>query len=190
MRRRHWIALSLAVVLVAAGLAWIKHRDSARVKPVVNESAESDFVARLNAERSASGLSTLAVDGELTAITRRWSERMSNEDVLYHNPNLKREVSQPWKRLAENVGYGANTGEVHGAFMSSPGHKANILDSGMDRVGVGAVVNDAGRLWVTEVFKQTGQVAPRTTAIGSATTIVATTRPPRSTVTTAPCVRR
>jgi uncharacterized protein YkwD len=36
--------------------------------------------------------------------------------------------------------------------MESEGHKANILDANLKRIGVGIIANDQGRLFVTQLF--------------------------------------
>ena len=41
---------------------------------------------------------------------------------------------------------------AHHAFMASPEHRANILDSRYTRVGVGIYHDAQGAMWVTEMF--------------------------------------
>jgi uncharacterized protein YkwD len=53
--------------------------------------------------------------------------------------------------IGENIAYNASVRRVHRAFMRSPGHRANILNPHIRRVGVG-IVERAGQLWVTEIF--------------------------------------
>jgi hypothetical protein len=50
------------------------------------------------------------------------------------------------------VGYGPSWSAVETAFMNSPHHRSNILDSDYTQIGVGIVVRN-GRVWVTQVFK-------------------------------------
>ncbi len=134
----------VSVVLVLTGLS------AASADP--DAGAESDFVGRVNAARSGRGLGTLTVDGELTAIARRWSQRMADDNRLAHNPNLSKEVTQDWEKLAENVGFGGDVAAIHEAFMNSSAHRANILDPALTHIGVGVVADGSGQLWVTEVF--------------------------------------
>ncbi|TET36349.1 MAG: CAP domain-containing protein [Planctomycetota bacterium] len=47
-------------------------------------------------------------------------------------------VSYPYVRINENIAYGYSTpAEVMNAWMNSPGHRANILNSGSTHIGVG-----------------------------------------------------
>ena len=151
------------------------------------EATESQFVSLTNSSRASSGAGRLSVDGELTAIARRWSAKMAADNRLAHNPNLSREVTQDWAKLGENVGVGDNADQIHQAFMNSPAHRANILDGAFTRVGIGVVRGGDGRIWVTEVFMRLrsddsgGAPAPTTAAPPPATT-----RPPAPATTARP----
>lgn len=52
----------------------------------------------------------------------------------------------------ENVGVGATAWGLHRAFMHSAGHRRNILDGHFRRIGVGAIRQPDGDLWVTVEF--------------------------------------
>jgi hypothetical protein len=184
------VAALVALVVLAAGQG---------VAAADNPGAEADFVNRINAARAANGRGGLAVDAELTAIARRWSQQMANAQRLSHNPNLSKEVTQDWEKLAENVGYGQDVAQIHEAFMNSSAHRANILDGALTHVGVGVVVDGGGQMWVTEVFMRLrggGGSTPTTaapppppppTTAAPRPTSPPTTRPPRVvTTTTAP----
>ncbi len=158
---------------------------------------EADFVARVNGARSAKGLGTLTTDGELTAIARRWSQRMADANKLSHNPNLANEVTQNWEKLAENVGVGPTVEDIHNAFMNSAPHRANILDGALTHIGVGVVIDGSGAIWVTQVFmrlRSGGSASSPTTAAPApapapspapTTAPTTTTTRPRLTTTTA-----
>ncbi len=120
--------------------------------------AESQLVAMINRERTDRGLPPLRVSGELSAVARRHSARMADRGSLYHNPNLGSEVSG-WEEVGENIGYGPDAGTVHGSFMSSSSHRANILSTSYQELGVGVERRD-GTIWVTEVFRRPSGAAP------------------------------
>lgn len=113
---------------------------------------EADFVGRVNQERAGHGLSALTVASDLVSVARDHSERMASEDDLYHNPNLGSDVNG-WQKLGENVGMGPSVTAIHTAFMNSTGHRDNILDSDWVEVGIGVVVDSAGTIWVTQIFR-------------------------------------
>jgi uncharacterized protein YkwD len=60
-------------------------------------------------------------------------------------------VGIPLVAVGENIGLASSALAVHQALMESEGHRANILSSGYDRVGIGAVQGPLG-LMVVQVF--------------------------------------
>jgi uncharacterized protein YkwD len=77
------------------------------------------------------------------------SSDMAARTDLFHTSNFS--VVCCWSAIGENIAYNVTVRRAHRALMASPGHRANILDPRMRRVGVG-VVERHGRLWVTEIF--------------------------------------
>lgn len=53
--------------------------------------------------------------------------------------------------LSENVALAPTASLVHTQFMNSPNHRANILDSDMDSIGIG-IVERNGQLFTVEDF--------------------------------------
>ena len=123
-------------------------------------SDESRFLQRLNAAREASGVAPLKVAPRLVEIARSWSRVLGERSIsltectLSHNQNLL-ELLGPAAKVGENVGCGdATADELHEAFMNSPRHRDNILDSNFDSVGVG-VVHRGQTVFVTVEFIRT-----------------------------------
>ena len=135
-------------------------------------SQESDFVSRINQERSARGLRTLAVKSDLTAVAREWSEQMARSGTISHDPDLANKVSG-WTMLGDNVGKGPTVSAIHKAFMESPTHRDIILEGGFNQVGVG-IVKSGETLYVTQVF------AKRATGGSSAGSSLGSTTPKAS----------
>jgi hypothetical protein len=137
-----------AIVLVLAALV----TGAATARPARASSSEDAITGMLNHERAARGLPRLATRGALVKVARAQARRMAARNRLYHNPSLARDVKN-FRWVGENVGYGPSVRSVHVAFMNSPAHKANILDTDYTQVGLGVVVRD-GRVWIAEVFRQ------------------------------------
>ena len=127
------------------------------------QSDEQAFVARINQLRASKGLGALAVDARLTEMARAWSATMAGANRLHHNPNLAAQAPGEWQKLGENVGVGGDVGSLHDAFVASPDHYRNLVDSAFNAVGLG-VVWSGGRLWVTEVFMKGPVVLLQSTA--------------------------
>ena len=113
---------------------------------------ESQYVASVNAVRADAGLPPLAVDGELTAVARRWADRMASENRIWHNPNLAGEITAPWWKIGENVGTGVEVSAVMNAFVNSAAHYRNIVDPEFDYIGVGVTYGSDGRMYTAHVF--------------------------------------
>jgi hypothetical protein len=122
-------------------------------RPAAASSDEDYFVAKINSIRSSRGLGTLAVDGQLTAVARSWSQHMADDGTLQHNPSLGSQVSG-WRTLGENVGTGPSADSIEAAFENSPHHFENMVDPSFNYIGVGVVQDSSGTYWVTEDFKQ------------------------------------
>jgi hypothetical protein len=122
-------------------------------------SVESCFFNSINNERTAVGHPKLTLMGDLTSNARTHSQDMANDGTIYHNSHLADQIGGNWTALGENVGMGPSCESIHDAFMNSPGHKANILDTDYNQGGVGVVIKD-GTVYVTEVFAGRFSSAP------------------------------
>ncbi len=137
--------------------------------------AESQFVSKINASRSAAGKAPLEVYWDLTDDARAQSARMAAKGEIFHNSSLS-SVTGVWMALGENVGVGADPSSLHTAFMNSAAHRRNILGD-YNYIGVGVTTDDSGLMWVTMIFMK---AAP---GLNGGTT---TTTVPPTTTTTAP----
>lgn len=168
-RSRHLARVAAAALasLVVAGVVAPATAASAATSSSGPTAVENVFTSRLNQARASQGIPRLTPRSVLVAVARQQAQRMANQGLLYHNPNLTTEVTN-WRWVGENVGYGPDARTVHVAFMNSPGHRANILDRDYTEVGVGAVVV-GGRVWVAEVFRQPIRVSTTKSILNPAT---------------------
>lgn len=120
---------------------------------------EAEVIELANASRAEEGLEPLECDVDMTIAARLHSQDMCDQGYFSHNSLDGR---TPWERMraqgvrfgraAENIARGQRTpASVHGSWMNSPGHRANILTRGLRRIGVGHVACGGGPYW-TEVF--------------------------------------
>lgn len=149
---RYLASLMVAVALVGVGL--VGGAPSAAV------AAEPDTIQELvNRDRAANGQAPLFRNPQMDAVAAAWANQMAANRSISHNPNFSSKIPAGWTRAGENVAYGQPTGSaVHGAWMNSAGHRANILGDYTD-IGI-AFVTVAGTTWSVEVFaKYPGRVA-------------------------------
>jgi uncharacterized protein YkwD len=102
------------------------------------------IVAAMNRERAAYGLPPLRLNSKLSLAAQDRITDMFDQRYFAH---VAPDGTQPFVWLARHgyayrtagenlaVGYGT-AGRVVGGWMNSPGHRANILGSGFDEVGV------------------------------------------------------
>lgn len=115
------------------------------------ETSPSSYASMLNAERTSHGLPPLRYAGDLAAVAQQWSAHMASTGSLAHNPGLTSQVHN-WRAVGENVGEGPTVEDLDSAFMSSPEHRANILDTDYQEFGVGYARSD-GLIWITVDFR-------------------------------------
>jgi uncharacterized protein YkwD len=88
----------------------------------------------------------------LQAKAQAWADRLANENALYHS-HLADGIGGCWRELGENVGYGGSIADIQGAYMSSAGHRANILNARFNYAAVG-VAHRGDRVFTVQVFMQ------------------------------------
>lgn len=128
--------------------------------PLVAQSVsqfEGEVVRLVNEIRESHGLKPLIQDWQLSRVARYKSQDMrdagyfSHTSPTYGSPfNMMKNFGITYRTAGENIAKGYSTPKaVVDAWMSSPGHKANILNSSYTHIGVGYV--ESGHYW-TQMF--------------------------------------
>lgn len=125
----------------------------------VRPSAEARMVSRINSSRAAYGLAPLRQNLQMVRLAREWARAMARQQRVYHRPNLADVVDGDFVRLADNVGFTRLVGasdatladRLHTAFMTSAGHRAQILGR-FNMVGVGIYRTSGGGMYVAVNF--------------------------------------
>ena len=101
-----------------------------------------------NQTRATAGLGPLLWDPALATAARQHCQRMATEGQISHRyggePDLTARAGQAgahFSLVEENIAVGAHPATIHQAWMNSPGHRANLLNPEINRVGI-AVVAD------------------------------------------------
>jgi uncharacterized protein YkwD len=115
----------------------------------LDEGLAGEVFASTNGLRKGEGLDPLNRNSSLDAEAAWWAVEMAGSGELSHS-DLGR-LFPPWSAAAENVGMGGSAGGVFDALAASPGHLANMLGDYTD-AGMAAFVDDAGSVWVVQVF--------------------------------------
>ncbi|HAP75016.1 MAG TPA: hypothetical protein DEQ43_23520 [Nocardioides bacterium] len=111
-------------------------------------------VTSTNLQRSDNGLRTLADDKCLARAAVRQAKAMAAREEMFHQDIYAVLRKCRLREAGENVAYGFDTGAsvVADGWMNSPEHRANILRSSYNRVGIGAVQAADGTWYAAQVF--------------------------------------
>ncbi len=156
--------MTLCTIIAAAftPLLWASTVADLRAQPSAAIAVESDVIAYINAERERAGLRPLAVDQRLMEAARIQAQQMMRLRRVDHElrgakyPDLRSRfaaVGYRYRTAAENIAWNQRTARaVVAAWMSSRGHRANILDPGLTETGVAMVRNARGEPYWVQVF--------------------------------------
>lgn len=120
----------------------------------------AEMLVLINKERTHRGLNTLKADPELTAVALQHSGDMLARGYFSH---YTPEGLSPFDRInkakvrfitaGENLALAPNLDQAHTSLMNSPGHRANILNRGFGRVGIGILDAGIRGLMITQNFR-------------------------------------
>lgn len=165
MLKRYVPMVAIGLLLLGGGLDLLDAKltvpmpvdleaDSERIgwTPAVESDAIArDIYVRVNDERGARGLAPLTWDEGLAELARRWSETMI-ADTYEHSPADFR-AHPSYAGTGENIAMGyLGASDLHVGWMTSAGHRDNILYPGYTAVGVGIVCRNDGHAWATQIF--------------------------------------
>jgi uncharacterized protein YkwD len=115
-------------------------------------------LALVNQERAAAGCAPVAADAALAGVARAHSADMRDRGYFSHttpeglDPFDRARAAGVGYARAENIARGqADPAAVMDAWMNSPGHRANVLDCSLTKLGIG-VAEGAGGPWWTQLF--------------------------------------
>lgn len=130
----------------------------ARAAVPADPTAEAAVLALVNEARVDAGCGALTADPALAAVARAHSADMRDRDYFSHtspeglSPFDRAEQAGIDYSRAENIAFGqADATAVMEAWLKSPGHRANILDCQLTKLGVG-VAEGPGGPWWTQLF--------------------------------------
>ena len=120
-------------------------------KILLNASEKRTFTLH-NAARRDRNLKLFCVHPTLEKAARAHSKDMIERDYFSHDTKggnedaceRIRRYGYIWRGCGENIGYNSTPDRMFDAWMSSSGHRANILNGGFREVGIGAYTGDYG----------------------------------------------
>jgi uncharacterized YkwD family protein/spore coat assembly protein SafA len=129
--------------------------------PTISEkNFEKQVVTLVNQERAKHGLKPLTENWELSRVARYKSMDMRDKNYFSHTSptygspfTMMKNFGISYRTAGENIAVGQTTPQaVMNSWMNSSGHRANILSSNFNQIGVGyAKGGSYGHYW-TQMF--------------------------------------
>ena len=142
-RRKITIFVLLVAVLLPATASRADAQDLTR---------RGKMLRLLNHTRRTHGLPIFRLNLSLSRYATKHSKEMAASRTLFHTSDLYSKVrSYGPTRWGENVGYASTLRLLRTLWMRSAPHRANILNGGFRRIGIG-IVRARGVFWVTTIF--------------------------------------
>ena len=139
-----WLAM-LALAFVAAAQAQPGERIPHSAGTPQPAKAEQLF-AMTNATRAEEGRGRLVWDQALADAAMKHCMRMAAEGPISHRyegePDLTARTAAAgahFSLIEENIAVGSYPGSIHQGWLNSPGHRTNMLNPEIDRVGIAVV---------------------------------------------------
>jgi len=141
------VAGALAIVIGILG-AFLSASTSAWAD---DDSFRQEALAQINAFRAEQGRKPVILDAALDGIASEWAAKLAREGELEHRSrgNLKSLLdAHGWTAMNENLYMSstpsASPGEVIAAWKGSSGHRRNLLQENITRIGLGTATGQAG----------------------------------------------
>ncbi|SDS88887.1 CAP domain-containing protein [Actinoplanes derwentensis] len=162
LRRLAVTALLAPVAALGAATMTASPASAAAASPqatVAEQALQNEINDLINVERVRGGCSALTVNAQLTEAARAHSEYMAQTGAFSHTGRGGSRFGDRVKATgyakpsAENIAWGYRTASaVVGGWMTSPGHRTNILNCKSTSAGVGVVFAANGAPYYTQDF--------------------------------------
>lgn len=147
---RHLVAATVGVLVLSTSATAASAYPEAPQTAAIDGTCEGELRRLHDQARADAGVAPLREDPAFDQVSRAWAANLAQTGNLAHNPSYVGQIARyvpDWQRMTENVGYASSASQLHQAYMNSPGHRANILDRSVQRVGIGCVRDADGRMW-------------------------------------------
>jgi uncharacterized protein YkwD len=111
-----------------------------------------------NAARQSRALGLLEVDARLASLAQQHAQAMRDARSMAHDLGAGGPVTRveaaglAVQTAGENLARARSTLGAHRAIWESPAHRENLLATHYDAIGIGVAEDEAGVLWVCQLF--------------------------------------
>lgn len=138
----------------------------AEVSAITPEGIEIDLFNLANRDRVSHGLPPLQLDSQLIEVARSRAAAQTSQVALSHTDasgqlafvRLIADIDIGYRLVGENLARVSNPAQTAAeraeeALMSSPAHRANILEPSFDSLVVGTAVDPRGQIVFAQIFR-------------------------------------
>ncbi len=144
-----------ATFLICSALSRAQSQDDKTLRADAEQ-----LMALANQARAQAGVPPLRWDPALAEAARKHTMRMVSEGPIAHNYPGELQLSERaglagahFDVIEENIAIGTDPAQLHDAWMHSKGHRENMLNPDVNRVGI-AVISARGVLYATADFSR------------------------------------
>ncbi len=156
MRARILSIILPVILIVGASVA-----TAAPAQAATGDAAK--IFAQTNAQRAKAGLKPLISDPALDKAAAEWARALARSCTFKHSTSTwraERVAKAGWSATGENIAAGYAANSVVTAWMASPGHKANILNTKYTGVGIGYAKGTCYSSYWVQIFGWTKTAGP------------------------------
>jgi uncharacterized protein YkwD len=129
-------------------------------RPVVQSSQAHRLMMDINAARAERGLPPLTEDPRLSHFALEVAQQMAQRHYFGHtdpdgvtfDDRVRQQLGYRYRFAAENMAFDQDEPHANEAFLTSPGHYANIVDPHPRYVGAAVVSAGDGEVFFVEEF--------------------------------------
>lgn len=121
-------------------------------------SMQQEMLGYINTERDKANVPALKLDAKLSEGAYIKSKDMAQNNYFSHTSptygspfDLMKSLGITYRTAGENIAKHTSVKGAHDAFMNSPGHRANILNTSFKNIGLGFYIS-GNYLYVTQWF--------------------------------------
>jgi len=105
-------------------------------------------------DRGANGVLPVGWRQDLQDKAQAWAAHLAQPGVPFAHSQLADGMTGCWRALGENIAQNSSITGAEQSYMSSPEHRANILNAQFNLFAVGVARADDGRVYVVQEFGQ------------------------------------
>ncbi|MBP1135130.1 uncharacterized protein with LGFP repeats [Arthrobacter sp. PvP023] len=98
---------------------------------------KTELFNRINDYRIENGVEPLTSNPAIATVAQNWSTKTADAGGFKHNPDFASQIPSGWSAAGENIAADDSPEAIFLGWVSSEGHRLNMLDSRFTEIGIG-----------------------------------------------------